>query len=61
MATLMGWVAGLLVFGVWMSIVGNPHVVETAIGLALGIGAGWWMYRFVKRVISRFARKKEAT
>ena len=28
-----------------MSIVGNPHVVETVIGLIIGIIGGFWGYR----------------
>ncbi|WP_372716660.1 hypothetical protein [Immundisolibacter sp.] len=30
MAKLIGIVVALAVFSVWMSVVGNPHVVETA-------------------------------
>ena len=35
MKGLVSAVAGLAVFGFWMSIVGNPHVVETVIGLVI--------------------------
>jgi multisubunit Na+/H+ antiporter MnhE subunit len=53
MAKLIGIVVGLVIFGVWMSIVGNPHVVETVIGLVLGIIAGVWVYRIFRRIGSR--------
>ena len=29
---LIGMIAGLGVFSLWMNIVGNPHVVETVLG-----------------------------
>lgn len=57
MTTLLGWIVGLAVFGLWMSIVGNPHVVETAIGLVLGVGAGWWARNFFKRIGEKFKKK----
>lgn len=44
MAKLFGWIAGLSVFGVWMNIVDNPHVVETVIGLILAVAAGFWVF-----------------
>lgn len=40
----LGWVIGLAIFGGWMSIVGNPHVIETSIGLVIGVSAGLWIY-----------------
>lgn len=44
MAKLMGWAVGMAVFIAWISMVGNPHVVETAIGLGLAVAAGFWTY-----------------
>ena len=38
---------GLVVFLVWLSLVGNPHVVETSIGLVLAVVAVWWVGRFL--------------
>ncbi len=32
------------VFALWLSVVGNPHVVETVIGLVLAAFAGFWVY-----------------
>ena len=48
MASLIGCVVGLVVFVVWIRLVGNPHVVETVIGLIIAIGAGVWAYLKVK-------------
>lgn len=53
MAKVIGLVVALAVFGIWMSIVGNPHVVETVIGLVLAIIAGVWAYRVCRRLGSR--------
>ena len=50
MAKLLGIIAGLAVFGFWMSIVGNPHVVETAIGLIIGVGVGVWIYKQLAKI-----------
>ena len=35
-----GVIAGLVVFALWMSIVGNPHVVETVLGLLIAAIVG---------------------
>lgn len=40
-------IVGLVVFLVWLSLVGNPHVVETSIGVVIGVVAGWWVGRFL--------------
>jgi len=48
MAKLVGLVVALAVFGLWMQVVGNPHVVETVIGLLLASIAGVWTYRRVR-------------
>lgn len=50
MSRLIAFVAGLLVFMGWVRLVGNPHVVETVIGLVLGVGVGLWVYFTLKRV-----------
>ena len=44
MAKLIGWVVGLSVFVGWIMLVGNPHVVETVIGLVLALIAGFWVF-----------------
>lgn len=38
---------GLVVFLIWLQLVGNPHVVETLTGLGVGIAGGWWVGRFL--------------
>ncbi len=50
MAKYIGIIAGLAVFGVWMSIVGNPHVVETVIGLVIATGVGFWVYKKISKI-----------
>ena len=43
-----GVIAGLVAFALWMSIVGNPHVVETVLGLLVAAIVGtllWWRMR----------------
>ena len=38
-------IIGLSVFGFWMSIVGNPHVIETIIGVIISIIAGIFSFK----------------
>jgi hypothetical protein len=57
MAALIGLIAGLTVFGLWMHIVGNPHVIETVLGLVIA-AAVWitiWLQlrRFFRRLAGR--------
>ncbi len=54
MPKLLGLIAGLVVFCLWHRVIGNPHVVETIIGLVLAISAGVWIY--IKS--NKFFRKK---
>lgn len=42
--------AGLAVFLFWLSLVGNPHAVETVIGLVMAVGAGIWSYMKMKSI-----------
>ena len=49
MAKIVALVVALAIFGGWMSIVGNPHVVETVIGLVLAFGSGFWVYRALSK------------
>ena len=55
MSKLFSLIVGITVFGFWMSIVGNPHVVETVIGLILGLVAGIWTYRTLRKLFTRRA------
>ena len=41
---------GVAVFLIWLQLVGNPHVVETVIGLGIAIIAAWWIGRFLPRL-----------
>ena len=49
MAKIVALVVALAIFGGWMSIVGNPHVVETVIGLVLAFASGFWIYRTLSK------------
>jgi hypothetical protein len=44
MAKILGLVAALAVFSGWLRVVGNPHVVETVIGLVFAVIAGLWVF-----------------
>lgn len=44
MAALLALIAALGVFAGWLSVVGNPHVVETVIGLVFAVVAGAWVF-----------------
>ncbi|SVD75736.1 uncharacterized protein METZ01_LOCUS428590, partial [marine metagenome] len=48
-AKIVGFIVGLVVFSVWMNIVGNPHVVETVLGVGISIFAGAWVWRWLVR------------
>lgn len=48
MAKWISLVVGMGVFIVWIRLVGNPHVVETVIGLIFALGAGVFTYMKVK-------------
>jgi multisubunit Na+/H+ antiporter MnhE subunit len=50
MSRFFSFLAGVLAFLVWIRLVGNPHVVETVIGLLLAIGVGWWVHRTLRRI-----------
>ena len=45
MGKILGVASGFAVFGIWLWVVGNPHVVETVIGVVLGVGVGFAIYR----------------
>jgi len=48
-AKIVGFIVGPVVFSVWMNIVGNPHVVETVLGVGISIFAGAWVWRWLVR------------
>ena len=45
----LGIGAGLGAFGIWMWVVDNPRVAETAIGLVIGVAVGFVVYRRLAR------------
>lgn len=52
MTRLIGLVAGLAVFALWMSNVGNPHVIETIIGVVLALVVWFYVTRTLRRIFS---------
>lgn len=50
MTKILALAVALGVFAAWLSVVGNPHVVETVIGLVLAIVAGLWAYFQLKKL-----------
>lgn len=46
-ATLIGAMTGIGFFVLWMRMVGNPHVVETVIGLVMAAYIVWAMRRYI--------------
>ena len=45
--SLISVIVGLVVFAAWMNIVGNPHVVETVLGLFIGLAGGYYAWRLM--------------
>ena len=52
MTKLIGLVAGLAVFALWMSNVGNPHVIETIVGVVLALIVWLYVTRTLRRIFS---------
>lgn len=42
---MKGLIAALITFVIWIKMVGNPHVVETVIGLVIATVVGIWIAR----------------
>tara|TARA_R110000764_G_scaffold214741_1_gene301278 strand:+ start:141 stop:320 length:180 start_codon:yes stop_codon:yes gene_type:complete len=59
MPKVIALIVALLVFSGWLSVVGNPHVVETVIGLILAAVAGTWAYIELRK-LKIFKRKPKA-
>ncbi|MEN8120830.1 MAG: hypothetical protein ABFS35_10810 [Bacteroidota bacterium] len=49
MAKIIGVITGFVVFFIWMNIVGNPHVVETVLGLIISIVLGFFAYKQIDK------------
>jgi len=56
MAKIIGIIAGLSIFGFWMNIVGNPHVVETVLGVIIGIVGGYVIFRECDKFFKKFIK-----
>ena len=52
MKKLISIICALIVFGFWMNIVGNPHVVETAIGIVIAVAVGFFLNRWFSQIFS---------
>lgn len=50
---MLSFVVALLVFLGWMRLVGNPHVVETVIGLVIAVVAGLWVNSKLRKAFER--------
>jgi hypothetical protein len=57
---LLGMIAGLAVFAGWMNIVGNPHVVETVLGLVLAAAVWLTVWFQLRKLIRRFTHRSRA-
>jgi hypothetical protein len=44
MPKIIAIIIALIVFSAWLSVIGNPHVIETILGLILSAIAGIWAY-----------------
>jgi hypothetical protein len=44
LAKFLGVTVAIGIFVGFMSLVGSPHVNETAMGLVISIGIGFWVY-----------------
>ena len=40
MALIISCIVGIAIFSIWMKMVGNPHMIETCMGLVIAIGVG---------------------
>ncbi len=41
---------GVIVFVIWLQMVGNAHVVESVLGLVIAIAAAWRIGRVLTRI-----------
>jgi hypothetical protein len=51
-ARAAGVLAGILVMALWFWVTGTVPVLQTAVGLLLGLGAGLWVWIVVDRRIA---------
>ena len=53
MKKLISIICALIVFGFWMNIVGNHHVVETAIGIVIAVAVGFFLNKWFSQIFSK--------
>lgn len=58
MPKIIALIIALLVFLAWLSVIGNPHVIETILGLIIAVTAGAWAYIKLRK-IKLFKNKPE--
>ncbi len=47
---------GLLSFGVWMSIIGSPHYIETCIGVIIAVASGFFSYKELQKAFRKLKK-----
>jgi len=53
-------IISVAIFILWMKVVGNPHVVETILGLIISIGTGTWVYQKLNKLFRKESTKEDA-
>ena len=56
MTKIIGIISGLSIFGYWMNIVGNPHVVETILGMIISIICGYVIFRESGKLVEKYKK-----
>jgi hypothetical protein len=49
-AVFVAIIVALIIFGIWMNIVGNPHVAETSMGVLISVGIGFYVWHRLRKV-----------
>ncbi len=57
MVKFISVVIGVCIFLAFMSLVGNPHYIETCIGIIIAILVGGWAYIKLNALKKKFKRK----
>jgi hypothetical protein len=57
MKNLLSALLALLVLGGWMSMVGNPHVIETVIGLVFAVVTFFYVRTQFSKLQNRFGKQ----
>ena len=56
MSKIIGLIVSLIVFGIWMNIVGNPHVVETVLGLVISLAVWYVISKQSEKLVAKFRK-----